>query len=287
VIRNALSKKVLDVTNASFSDGALIQQWSLDGLDQQQWDLVPSQVTYDASYTQGFVIVNHLTGKALDVTGASRADGTPIQQWTSNGAWQQQWFLEYPYSSTSIGYLVQNLLTIDKSLGVVNGSREDGALIEQQSYTYAVGQQWELVASQGATIVNRLTGKVLDVTNASTTNGALIQQWTSDGLGQQRWALIATGDGYYKILNTFTDKVLDVTGASTSNGALVQQWDENDLEQQEWQLLPTGDGYYKIVNRSSGKVLDVTGASTLNGTLIQQWQDDGSFQQQWQIVPSR
>src|SRR6266568_623070 len=84
------SGKVFDVSGASQADGAPVIQYTYQNGANQQWyfktvGLVNGQEAYQ--------IVNVNSGKVLDVTGASQADGTPLQQWSSSGGTNQQWFL--------------------------------------------------------------------------------------------------------------------------------------------------------------------------------------------------
>lgn len=292
VIANLLSKKVLDVTGASVKDGAPIQQWAWNGLGQQQWNLVSNPAPLGSEEADTFTIVSIASGKVLDVPGGSQANGTALQQWSANGSSQQKWvFEEASNADCSQCHLIQPWSDKAASgLDVTDGSTENGAGIQQWQIDYFDQQLWYLLPVQGATIINRLSGKALDATDASTENGTMIQQWTADGLGQQKWAFVPmakyrSGIPTYTIFNTKTGKVLDVTSASYKNGTVIQQWDSNGSTQQQWQLVPTGDGYFKIMNVLTGKLLDVTDASAKDGALIQQWADDGGWQQLWSIVP--
>jgi hypothetical protein len=226
-----------------------------------------------------FQIMNRLTGKALDVIGASQANGALIQQWGPNGSGQQQWEL---VGSDGV-YSILNELT-GKVLDVTGASDANGTLIQQWATNDSGQQTWQLVPVDDAyyKVVNALTGKVLDVTGASWSDGTLIQQWDWNGGWQQQWQLVPI---YGRtIVNRLTGKALDVRGASTADGASIQQWNANGSEQQSWELIPLGGGLFRIQNMLSGKVLDVTGASTSDGTLIQQWDWQGGWQQQWQLI---
>jgi hypothetical protein len=225
-------------------------------------------------------IVNLLSNKALDVTGASMEDGTPIQQYTLDSLGQQQWVFVALADGT---YAIQNALT-GKVLDITGASSENGAQIDQWAFTGSGQQHWVLQAGGDLTysIASTLDGKVLDVTNASLASGALIQQWDPDGSEQQQWQLVPAVN--YTIVNSLTGKVLDVQNASTASGAAIQQWDSNGFEQQQWKLVPVEGGFYKILNVLTGKALDVQNASAQNGAAIQQWDYDGFGQQLWNLV---
>ena len=77
-IVNAASGKVLDDPAFSTSNGAVIQQYQLNGGANQQWDLVPLN---DGNYE----VVNAYSGKVLDDPAFSTSNGTLIQQYQLNG----------------------------------------------------------------------------------------------------------------------------------------------------------------------------------------------------------
>ena len=81
---NARTGKVLEVVGGSTSNGALVQQNTLNGSPQQQWQLTPLG---NGAYS----IANVLSGDVLDVIMGSRADGTLIQQYQYLGDSNQQW----------------------------------------------------------------------------------------------------------------------------------------------------------------------------------------------------
>lgn len=277
-IVNSLTGKVLDVTGGSGQDGTLVQQYSLDGMPQQQWQFFPVA-------GGSFEIRNWGTGKVLDVMGVSSADGALVQQWSYLGGSNQQWDL---VPVDDVHYKIVNRLS-GKVLDVVAGSRADGTQVQQWTYFGDAQQLWVLVPVTSYTISNGLSGDVLDVVGGSAAAGTSIDQATASGAREQQWQLLPAGGGYYAILNTQTGRALDVRGVSSANGAQIQEYDYLATANQQWQLVPvsvTGTAInFKIVNRFSGKALDDTGYSTASGTLIQQWDYLGGTNQQWQLSP--
>jgi len=85
-IANASSGKVLDNPAFSTSNGAVIQQYQLNGGLNQQWQI-------DSLGNGNYAIVNASSGKVLDDPGFSNNNGTPIVQWDYNGGLNQQWNL--------------------------------------------------------------------------------------------------------------------------------------------------------------------------------------------------
>ncbi len=273
-VANSLTGKVLDLANGSTSDGGLIEQNALNGLEEQRWQLLPALDGYHA-------IQNVMTGKVLDVTGGSTNGGTLIQQWDYLGNSNQQWQL---VPVDDVHYKIMNRLT-GKALDVTGGANANGIHIQQWDYVADAQQMWVLVPVTSYNITNSLSGEVLDVTGGSASDGTQIQQWPWNGNRQQQWQLMPVGNGYYAILNRMTGKVLDVTGESLSGGTPIQQWDYLGGANQQWQIAPVDTVHYKIVNRLSGLVLDDTNFSTSPGSLIQQWSYEGGRNQQWQFTP--
>ena len=130
------SGKVLDVPGASTADGAIIEQWTDNGGQNQQWSLVSVGSGY-------YKIVSRSSGKVLDVPGASTANGAHIQQWTDNGAANQQWSLV----SVGSGYYKIVSRSSGLVLDVTGASTADGAVIEQWPDNGGTNQQWSLVAT--------------------------------------------------------------------------------------------------------------------------------------------
>ena len=274
-IANQQSGRVLDVTNASSSNGAAIQLYDYLGGNNQKWSLVPIPGGY-------YVIMNLNSGLVLDVTGASTANGTTIQQWSYLGNSNQQWILT---PSLSGFYTITNVnsgLLLDDT----GGATQNGTLVQQYQAVGDSNQNWALIPTQTYSILNLGTGKVLDVTGASTQDGTLIQEWDYLGGANQLWQLIPVDSTYYAIVNLNSGKVLDVIDSDVANGTNIQQYDYVGGDNQKWALVPTGvDGYYSIVNKFTGRVLDITGGSGTDGTLIQQYDYVGGANQIWQLVP--
>src|SRR5271166_5907915 len=86
-IVNEASGKVLDDPAFSTSNGAVIDQWQLNGGVNQQWKLIRQP---DGNYW----IVNASNGKVLGDPGFSTSNGTPIIQWDPNDGLNEQWQID-------------------------------------------------------------------------------------------------------------------------------------------------------------------------------------------------
>ncbi|HEX4206211.1 MAG TPA: RICIN domain-containing protein [Ktedonobacteraceae bacterium] len=133
---NQNSSKVLDVTNKSTSNGAVIQQWDYVGGANQQWQLVDVGNGYDK-------VVNRNSGLVLDVTNGSTSNGAVIQQWafTGGGGANQKWQV------VDVGGGYDKIVNQNsgKVLDVTNKSTSNGAVIQQWDYVGGVNQKWQLV----------------------------------------------------------------------------------------------------------------------------------------------
>jgi Ricin-type beta-trefoil lectin domain-like len=135
-----------------------------------------------------YKIVNRNSGKVLDVTANSTADGAAIEQWSDNGGTNQQWSLVAVGSS----YKIVNRNS-GKVLDVTANSTTNGAVIEQWSDNGGTNQQWSLTTLSGgySSITNRNSGLVLDVSGNSMADGAAVIQWSWNGGNNQQWSLVA------------------------------------------------------------------------------------------------
>lgn len=83
------------------------------------------------------VLVNNLSGKSLDVPGASYKHGERLIQWEKNRRWNQRWHLQKHGKGVLIK-CVHNGLCLD----IAAESRENGAKVVQWEQTGGSNQQW-------------------------------------------------------------------------------------------------------------------------------------------------
>jgi glycosyl hydrolase family 62/ricin-type beta-trefoil lectin protein len=149
-----------------------------------------SAATVDTSVW--YVLVNHNSGKALDVSGASTADGAVIQQWSRHDGANQQW----QFVDSGGGYYRLKSKNSGKVVDIDSRSTADGAKVQQWTDLNGTNQQFSLADSDSGYIrlISRNSGKAVEVTGASTADGAaVVQRGDSNGSNQQ-WQLIRLGD---------------------------------------------------------------------------------------------
>ncbi|KAL6612849.1 hypothetical protein U3516DRAFT_548831 [Neocallimastix sp. 'constans'] len=127
-IVNRNSNKVLTAGN----DGN-VQQWSDNGNTNQQWTMTKEG--------NGYKIVNVGTNMALDVSGASKNDGSNVVVSSSNTGTNQLWSVQ----EIGAGYSVIQNLNSAKNLDVEKGSIIDGGNVLQWSNNGNSNQQWKIV----------------------------------------------------------------------------------------------------------------------------------------------
>ena len=145
-------------------------------------------VTYTGGTTTGYYkLVNHNSGKVLDVTGSSSADGGIVDQQTDNGGTNQQWTL----TPVAGGYYRLFNRNSGKVLDVAGYSTADGGKVDQWTDNGGTNQQWSLVpVGNYYKLVNYNSGKVLDVAGYSTADGGKVDQWIDNGGTNQQWSLV-------------------------------------------------------------------------------------------------
>ncbi|GHH89735.1 RICIN domain-containing protein [Streptomyces capitiformicae] len=121
---------------------------TVTGVPSGAWASIRSLEVYDRPFAADlgtYRVVNRKSGKVLDVSGASGADGAAVIQWPSTGGTNQQWKL---LPNIDGSYRLANVRS-GKVLDSPGGSAE-GAALDQWTDTDSSNQWWNLVpASSG------------------------------------------------------------------------------------------------------------------------------------------
>lgn len=125
---------VLDVTGASTKNGANIEIWDDNNVNNQKFDL---NGIGDGFYTIG----STHSKKYLDVEGAKNIDGTNVIQFQGNGGDNQKWILEY--AGNNYYYIISkcNGLYLD----VANAVQKNGTNVLTWSYNGGTNQKFKLI----------------------------------------------------------------------------------------------------------------------------------------------
>jgi hypothetical protein len=179
---------LVDVAHSSKADNAAVIQARYSRGTKavsQQWQLVPvSGLTPNAYYK----IENRNSGKLMDITNGSTAEGAFVVQYTGNGGTSQQW----QYVNAGKGYATFVNRNSGKVLDVPNASTTTGQQLDQATGNGGANQQWQLTSTGGGDfmLTNRNSGLVADVSGQSTADGGIVIQWTNNGGANQHWQFI-------------------------------------------------------------------------------------------------
>lgn len=131
-------------------------------------------------------IVNRHSGLCLDVAGANTANGTNIQQWTSNGTAAQIW--EVSFNSDDSTYVLTSTIH-GKALDMDGYPTENGGNAHIWDNGNTSNQRWYITpVDNGYTfLINKHSNKCLEVSGWSTTDGGNVQQWDYFAQTSQQW----------------------------------------------------------------------------------------------------
>ncbi|MFC6090148.1 RICIN domain-containing protein [Saccharothrix lopnurensis] len=140
-----------------------------------------------------YVLVNRSSGKALDLSGSSTADGARVTQWTRHDGVNQQW----QFVDSGDGYYRVRSRHSGKALDVPGSSTADGAAIQQWTDHGGTNQQFRPADSDGGHVrlIARHSGKAVEVQGSSTADNANVVQYTDHGGTNQQWQLAKVSGG--------------------------------------------------------------------------------------------
>lgn len=132
-----------------------------------------------------YTLTSKASGKVLDVTDVSMADGAKMQQWTNYTATNQRFKVEHMGN----GYYKLTAMHSGKVLDVPSSSTASGVQLQQWNDNGTDAQRWKIVDAGGGyyKLVSKVSGLVMDVSSASTADGAAVQQYTDNGTDAQKW----------------------------------------------------------------------------------------------------
>ncbi|MEV4139676.1 RICIN domain-containing protein, partial [Dactylosporangium sp. NPDC049742] len=145
-----------------------------------------------ATIVQGtwYNLVNVNSGKVMEVTGASTADGATVTQYSSNGCQCQQ----FRFESAGTGWWRIVARHSGKAVDLWEWNTADGAEYRQWPISSGNNQQFSVQnIGDNIQLINRHSGKALEVWEWSTANGARISQFTDLNGANQQWRLVVAG----------------------------------------------------------------------------------------------
>jgi hypothetical protein len=140
---NRNSGKAMAVVNNGTTNGTLVEQRTVNMYaNAQNW-------TVNSLGSGQYQILGAFSGRALDISGVSTANGAAADLWDWFGGNNQK----YTFAGTGSFFWRFTPVHSGKSLGVNAGSVADGAAVVQWQFTSALDQQWYFSA---ASTVRRL-----------------------------------------------------------------------------------------------------------------------------------
>ena len=274
--------QVLDIADASSSDGANLQIWAATGAANQKFRF---ECGDDGFYT----ITCLKSGKVLDVDNGNVVPGANVQQWSGYGGDSQKWAVQ---DDGDGGYRLvckANGLAID----LTGGSTADGTNVQSWTLNGTEAQSFDISSAKadravadGVYVVSAAAdpSKVLDIEGGSLSDGARLQVYGTNMTQAQAFRFDYDEEtGFYTITNEGSGKVLDAAGGSTSNGTRVQQYAPNGTLAQRWIVSRDGDGVRICSAAAPSQVLDLTGRSSSDGTKVQLWSSSGGSNQLFRL----
>lgn len=131
----------------------------------------------------------HTSGKCIDVSGGSVANGALLIQWGCHAGANQ----DVTFTDVGGGYHEIRFRHSGKCLDVPNASTDNGIQLQQFTCNGSTAQRFTVAnTGQAGQIRNQNSGKCLDVEWASTANGAKIIQWPCHGGANQQFLVSDT-----------------------------------------------------------------------------------------------
>lgn len=183
-IRNACSGNAMDANTIGRS-GVNVWTWQANGTRAQKWDLVPAASYHPEDYTSGDFNILTLSGKALDVAGASTKPGANVQIWNQNHTTAQVFRFQRTHD-----YFYTILTPAGLALDVAGASRANGANVQTFTSNLTCAQKWYIRKTPEGVynFINACGGTVLDV-NQPSVSGINAWTWASNGTNAQKWTL--------------------------------------------------------------------------------------------------
>ncbi|WP_426506348.1 ricin-type beta-trefoil lectin domain protein [Dactylosporangium sp. McL0621] len=138
----------------------------------------PSPSTTPSSGSQGVMVVGGQSGRCMDISGSTTANGTQAQLWDCNGGTNQRWTYTSSKQLTVYG---------NKCLDASGQGRSNGTAAVIWDCNGQANQQWNVNAD--GTVTGVQSGLCLDASGLGTANGTKIQLWQCLNGANQKWSL--------------------------------------------------------------------------------------------------
>ncbi len=281
---------VLDVEGGSSKPETNIALWTVNGGNAQNFSLIstPAEVEPcdDILDSGGYYFIKLASNNSyqIDLTAASRDNGTKYELWNASNVMWQMFRFEYVNGY----YKIVNAYS-DKVLDVDGNSLvPDSPVISYDYYDNADNQLWSVISQEDGSysFVNKKNGLMLEADLSSGANGAQIQTGLVGENPQCQNFLLEKvvnlmPEGLYSYSTALNSSMaLDVTGASTEEGANIEIWDKNGGFAQKWwvEAVDGKENTYTLQAVCSGMYLSDNGSGNAIQTALKT-----SENSQWKV----
>jgi hypothetical protein len=171
-----------------FADAELPRVLSSDG-----WKLFDAAIRWagapDATLAGSYALKAVHSGKCVDVSGGSVANGAGLVQADCSGATSQRWVLR----DLGAGLYEASSVNSNRCAAVSGAGTANGVPVVQNTCSGASNQKWKLIAAGNGQYQLQAASSVkcMDISGMSTASGALVQQWTCTAGNNQRFQLVS------------------------------------------------------------------------------------------------
>lgn len=303
--KNTLARNTFTKTSYAFSN------WTINGTDYS----CGSNIINTSGSTSITAMIN--TSFAVDTNGASSADGTNIQLWSSCGGVAQKYCFQYAKTENGVSYWVIRNTLYGKVLDIENGHMADGTNVRLWTDNGSDAQLWTLVPAGNGSFYIKSKGNtnyVLDLSGGNINNGTNIQIWSYNGSNAQKWYLDgvtynayakwegtdeilyyygngATDNPDYKIVTTYVPTPIKYTNnIFNRDGYNFTKWTSlanGGTDRKVGSVADQTSGFTQIESaRDLNKAVDNDALNEVNGNKVQIWDNNGSDNeaQQWAFI---
>ena len=161
------------------------QSWIADHLARWQDYWSPGGLGWIGN-SPTVIQVEAAQGKCLDVAGAKKTDGTPVQLYTCNNTAGQQWRLE----ASGDAYALIDVNS-QKCLDVQSSNPANGTKIQIWTCNGSKAQQWNFDVRAAGELRNVVTDKCLDLHTFDNSQDSWL--WTCNGTNPQKFRMVPKG----------------------------------------------------------------------------------------------
>jgi len=263
----------LDVQGGKSYNGAPIDIWECNGLENQLWyfDADSYAIKYAGDSTKCIDAGDMTTGSALKL-------------WDCNGLAQQQ--IGYDSNAHTIYSTATSRSNAASCFDVLGGDATPGTLVQLWDCSGAWNQQWNVLAGLTIRVQQGGTDFCLDLQNGDTSDGTPVALWQCNGLVNQLWYF----DGVSYSIKYAADQTKCIDAGDMNSGTQLKLWTCNkDYPQQqlgydvEMRTIYLADST-STRSPDASMCVDIVAGALNNGNPLQVWNCNGCWNQHFSII---